>query len=64
MAHDVVRKWILIDPVTAVCYIRTAGLMLDVDLALKKKHGAHRLAVELKCGAYRLALEERRDCRV
>jgi len=38
------RKWELIDPVTAVCYIKNAGLALDTNLILMKKRRAHRLA--------------------
>jgi len=44
MPHYMERKWELIDPVTAVCYIKNAGLALDTNLILMKKRRAHRLA--------------------
>ena len=44
-----------------VSHSRNAGLMLDVDLALMLRRGAHRLAFVLECGAHRLSLKLKRE---
>ena len=43
MSHYVERKWVLIDPVTVICYSRNAGLALDADLTLMLRREARRL---------------------
>ena len=59
--HYMGRKWVLIDPITVVCYSRNTGLMLDVDLALMLRRGAHRPTSVLERGAHKLALKLKRE---